>query len=72
MKKTRKSPPPTMRRTSSAYRRERWRRCTDYLHRAGSLPAAVKLAKAEGFGAPTSAWITALGKMLDRQAGRQP
>lgn len=55
--------------TSPAYtktqRKERWVRMVGYLRRAGSLPAAMKLAEKEHFGAPTSAWITALGKLLN-------
>lgn len=48
-------------------REERWRRCEEYLRRAGSLDAARALAKRDGFGAPTAAWISALGKMLGRE-----
>ena len=53
-----------MPRADAAYRRERQRRCIYYLRRGGSLPAARELAKKDGFGANTSAWITALGEIL--------
>ena len=50
---------------TKAQREERWRRMQKYLREAGSLPAAMRLAKKrDGFAAPTSAWITALSKML--------
>lgn len=51
---------------TKAERAARWAKMADYLRRAGSMPAAVKLAKREHFTAPTSAWITAVGKMLGR------
>ena len=49
-----------------AEREERWRRMTAYLREAGTMPAAMKLARErDGYSAPTSAWITALSKLLD-------
>lgn len=47
-------------------RRERWRVCADYIARAGSIPAAMKLAKKDGKSFNTSVWISALGKMLEK------
>ncbi len=44
----------------------RWKTCADYIVRAGDLPRAQKLAKQEGFSAPTVAWLSALGKMLEK------
>jgi hypothetical protein len=49
---------------SAAERRARWNKCVRYLGTAGSVPAARKLAKREGFAAPAAAWVGALGKML--------
>lgn len=51
---------------SKAYQRERWRRCADYIARAGDVPAAMRLAKKDGFSANTSVWISALGKLLEQ------
>lgn len=46
-------------------RAERWREAAAFLRRAGSLPAARRLAASERHpGFDTSVWITALGKML--------
>lgn len=50
--------------TTKTYRAERSRRCMEYLRRAGSLPAARALARRDHFGAATSAWVTALGRLL--------
>lgn len=44
--------------------RERRDRCREYLRRTGSLPAAVELAKREGFSQNTSVWIGALAEVL--------
>lgn len=42
----------------------RSRTCAKYLREAGSIPAAMKLAKSRGFSVNTSAWISALGKLI--------
>ena len=52
-------------RTTKEYREQRTERCINYLHRAHfSMPLAKQLAKVDHWGAPTSAWITALSKLL--------
>lgn len=43
----------------------RWIRCIEYLLRHGSILAARKAANRDGFGASTSVWITALGRILE-------
>lgn len=40
------------------------KRCAEYLRRSGSMPAARRLAKAEGFGASASVWIGAVASIL--------
>ncbi len=45
-------------------REERWARCREYLLRAGSIPAAIALAKRDRFSQNTSVWVTALGHLL--------
>lgn len=42
----------------------RARTCAKYLREAGSIPAAMKLAKGRGFNVNTSAWVAALGKLI--------
>lgn len=54
-----------------AQREERWRRCEEYLRRAGSLPAAMAVARKEGFSQNTSVWISACGKMLGRRVEKE-
>lgn len=49
-------------------RQARWGRCEGYLHLAGSLPAAMRLARQDGFAVSTSVWITALVKMLSKMS----
>lgn len=61
---SRSTPRPGRRNTTEAYRREREQKCVEYLLKAGTLPAARKLAARDGFGAQTSAWLGALGKIL--------
>lgn len=56
---------------TKAEREERWRRCEEYMKRAGSLPAAVELARKDGFSQNTSVWISAIGKMLGRRAEKE-
>jgi hypothetical protein len=51
-------------RITIAERQERWERCAGYLRKAGNLNGARKLARAEGWGANTSVWVSALSKML--------
>lgn len=52
-------------RTTKAFREQRTQRCMEYLRRAGDIPTAVKLAREEGrFATNTSAWLTALGRLL--------
>lgn len=49
---------------SKGDRDARSRTCARYLREAGSIPAAQRLAKSQGFAANTSAWITALGRIF--------
>jgi hypothetical protein len=42
--------------------------CMDYLRRAGSLPAARRLAKKDGITYNTSMWIGALSELFGRFA----
>jgi hypothetical protein len=51
---------------SKQEREDRRKKCEEYLRRAGSLPAAMALARRDGFSQNTSVWISALGKMLGR------
>ena len=53
--------------TGKGYRAERRKKCLDYLRKGGSLPRARKLAKLDHWGAPTSAWIGALGELLKKR-----
>lgn len=48
-------------------REARTRKCMTFILRAGSIPAAMKLAAASPgeFAAQTSAWLTALGRILE-------
>lgn len=50
---------------TKGHRGVRSRTCARYLREAGSIPAAVRLAKSQGFSVSTSVWIGALGKMLN-------
>lgn len=51
-------------------REERWAKCIKFIERTNTLDAARALASKEGFGADTSVWISAWGKLLEkRQAG---
>jgi len=49
---------------TKAERQARRDRCRAYLQWAGTLPAAVKLANAEGFRQNASVWLGALGELL--------
>lgn len=54
--------------TAQGSTKSRRDRCIEYLRRAGSMPAAQKLANEEGFTQNTSVWIGALGQMLKEDA----
>lgn len=57
-------------RTTKVYRESRTLKCMRYLREAGNLPAARNLAnEREMFQANTSAWITALGRILKETGG---
>lgn len=46
-------------------RRQRWEKLAGYIRRTSTLNEAIALAKKDGVSAPTSAWLTAKGKMLN-------
>ncbi len=56
-------------RTTKEYRAERTRKAVGYLVLAGDVPAARKLARAEGHNWNTSVWLTALGRILAGETG---
>ena len=47
--------------------RVRYAECQKYIALTSSLPAAMALAKSEGYSAPTTAWIGAKADLLVRQ-----
>lgn len=58
--------------TTKQYREQRTQKCMEYLRKYGSLPAARKAAnRIEMFQANTSAWLTALGRILKEQGKPQ-
>lgn len=51
--------------TTKTYREQRTAKCMAYLREFGNLPEARRMAnKRESFQANTSAWLTALGRLL--------
>jgi len=47
-------------------RKERWRRCAEYIREAGNLPDAQALARMrDHYRQNTSVWITALSKLIE-------
>lgn len=51
-------------RTTKEEREERTARLMEYLREAGNIPDAKRLAANDHFSANTSAWITALSRLL--------
>ena len=49
------------------YIKKRRERCISYIRRTKSLPEAKALAKKDHWGANTSAWISAYGRLLQQR-----
>lgn len=49
---------------TKSQRQARWKQLAGYIRRTETLPEAIALAKREHVVAPTSAWISALGRCL--------